>query len=60
MPQYDSNGEFSEFKEVSIFDTTADLDRGPPSSQMHLMNVFEIKLTNRILTLYTHDNNLME
>lgn len=60
MPQYDSNGEFTEFKEVSIFDPTADLDRGPPSSQMHLMNVFEIKLTNRILTLYTPNNQLME
>ena len=56
MPVADDAGRVT-FKEVSIYDTTLDLDSGP--SDRH-NNVFEVKLVNRLFTLYTDDNILME
>lgn len=56
MPYTDNNGAMA-FKEVSIFDKTYDIDSGP---NQYCNNVIEIKLIDRLFTLYTHDNILME
>lgn len=56
MPFQDQNG-IMKFNERSIYDTTHDIDRGP--SEKHI-NVFEVKLIDRLFTLYTDDNILME
>ena len=56
MPIQAANGQIT-FQPRSIFDTTLDLDRGPNDD---CQNVFEVKLSNRLFTLYTHDNNKME
>ena len=45
------------FKERNIFDTCLDIDRGPNDD---CQNVFELKVEDRLFTLYTHDNILME
>ena len=57
MPFKNHKGEI-EFEEVSIYDTRADLDRGPNSQCQ--MSVFEVKTTNRMFTLYSEDNKSME
>jgi hypothetical protein len=49
MP-YDTESGEVKFKEVSIFDTDPDLDRGPNEK---CQNVFEVKIENRMFTLYT-------
>jgi hypothetical protein len=56
MPYQDKNNQIK-FKEFSIFDTNLDVDRGPND---HCKNVFEIKVLDRMFTLYTPDNSLME
>jgi len=56
MPVNGANGEI-QFKEIPISDMTAELDRGP---NLKCTNVFEVNITNRLFTLYTDDNNLME
>lgn len=56
MPNYDKDGKIN-FKEINIFDTNLEIDRGPNDS---CSNVFEIKIHDRMFTLYTHDNSLME
>lgn len=56
MPQHESNGQVV-FKEHSVFETEYDIDRGPTSK---CSNVFEIKVIDRMFTLYTEDNSLME
>lgn len=40
-----------------MFDTEYDIDRGPNAK---CSNVFEIKVIDRMFTLYTEDNSLME
>ena len=56
MPMTGKNGDIT-FNEIPISDMTAELDRGP---NMNCSNVFEVNVTNRLFTLYTEDNNLME
>ena len=56
MPYHDADGNL-QFKEVSIFDKTYDIDAGPNEK---CNNVLEIKIIDRLFTLYTHDNILME
>ena len=56
MP-YDADSGEVKFKEVSIFDTNPDIDRGPNDK---CQNVFEVKIENRWFTLYTDENMLME
>lgn len=56
MPYQDKNGQVK-FKEHSIWDTNMDIDRGPNDN---CKNVFEIKVLDRMFTLYTPDNSLME
>jgi hypothetical protein len=56
MPVTDSKGEVN-FIQKSIFEIDADVDRGPSGN---CQNVFELKVSNRLFTLYTDDNNLME
>lgn len=56
MPVSDNNGHIT-FKETSIYDTTLDIDSGPSE---RCNNVFEVRLINRLFTLYTDDNILME
>ena len=56
MPFHDALGVL-QFKEVSVFDKTYDIDAGPNEK---CNNVLEIKLIDRLFTLYTHDNILME
>ena len=57
MPKQDSGTGKVRFKERHINETTFDIDRGPNES---CQNVFEIKLHDRMFTLYTHDNTSME
>lgn len=56
MPHQDADGKIT-FVEHSIFDTDYDIDRGPTNQ---VTNVFEIKVIDRIFTLFTEDNILME
>lgn len=56
MPQQGKDGRVT-FKEYSIFDQDYELDRGPTSL---CSNVFEIKVLDRMFTLYTEENSLME
>ena len=56
MPYEDKEGKI-QFNEVNILDTTLDVDRGPKED---CQNVFELKVIDRMFTLYTHDNILME
>ena len=42
---------------MSIYDTSRNIDRGPEESRY---NVFEIKIRNRMLTLYSDENILFE
>lgn len=56
MPEYDKEGKLK-FVEHSIFELNDQIDRGPNS---RCQNVFEIKVSNRMFTLYTDDNLLME
>lgn len=55
MPYEDKDG-VEHFKELSIFDTEYNIDRGPDNCH----NVFELKTIDRNFTLYTSDNSLME
>ena len=49
MPYHTDSGDVK-FKEESIFDANPDLDRGPND---RCQNVFEVKIENRMFTLYT-------
>ena len=57
MPYNDEAGEIK-FKEISIFETIHNLDRGPGDGLY--FSVIEIHTIDRILTLYTKDNSLMQ
>lgn len=58
MPVRSADGSITSFKEVSIFDTNPDLDRGP--ELVGINNVFEVKIGNKLMTLYSDDNILLE
>lgn len=57
MPYNDKDTGELKFKEVSIFDTIHNLDRGPDDEVN--FSVIEIKTNQRILTLYTKEINFM-
>lgn len=42
---------------MSIYDTNPNIDRGPEDTGF---NVFEVKIGNRMLTLYSSENILFE
>lgn len=52
MPHADENGN-TIFKHINIHETTHLVDRGPKED---CQNVFELKITDRMFTLYTKDN----
>ena len=56
MPFSDKDGQVK-FRELSILDTNDDVDRGPTPQ---CRNVCEVKIGNRLLTLYCESNSLME
>ncbi len=56
MPYNNEMGEIK-FKEISIFDTVHNLDRGPGDGLY--FSVIEVHTLERILTLYTKDKSLM-
>ena len=58
MPVKDNNGEITSFTQMSIYDTNPNIDRGPEF--LEIWNVFEVKLGDRMLTLYSNDNIMYE
>ena len=56
MPEEDEEGNI-QYKEMNILETTHEIDRGPNEA---CQNVFELKVADRMFTLYTTDNIMME
>ena len=57
MPVRDESGNITSFEQISIYDTNPNIDRGPEEAGH---NVFEVKIANRMLTLYSDENILFE